>query len=68
MELLEIVATLVDLPEYGIKAGDTGTVVHIFDRPRRAYEVEFVDEDGATVAAVTLRSDQVRRVERQLPG
>jgi hypothetical protein len=49
-----------DLPEEGLRAGATGTVVHIFHRPYTAYEVEFTDSGGATTAMVTLTADQLR--------
>jgi hypothetical protein len=40
-----------DLPAEGLKAGDVGTVVHIY-RDGLAYEVEFTPLNGDT-AAVT---------------
>ena len=36
-----------------------GAVVMVFTRPRLAYEVEFVDEDGKTRALATLRPEQI---------
>ncbi|WP_433461191.1 DUF4926 domain-containing protein [Micromonospora sp. CA-248212] len=52
------------IPGEGLPAGTVGTVVHIFSGPPAAYEVEFTDADGRTVAMVTLRADQlVRRGE-----
>ncbi|HEX5203261.1 MAG TPA: DUF4926 domain-containing protein [Actinoplanes sp.] len=62
---LDVVALVIDLPDQELKAGAEGTVVHVFHRPRLAYEVEFVDRDGATVAMVTLTPEQVRRVDRR---
>jgi hypothetical protein len=49
-----------DLPEFGLRTGDIGTVVHVYESD--AYEVEFVTLDGETVAIVTLEADQVRPV------
>ena len=60
---LDVIALNTDLPGDGLRAGDTGTVVHIFHRPRTAYEVEFTDSDGRTVAMVTLAADQFRLVD-----
>ena len=57
---LDVVALVVDLPEQGLDAGAEGTIVHVFHRPRLAYEVEFADGDGATIAMTTLTPDQVR--------
>jgi hypothetical protein len=39
-----------DLPRNGLKKGTVGTIVHSFTHPRLAYEVEFCDESGRTVA------------------
>jgi hypothetical protein len=60
MELLDVVTLAADLPEEGLRAGAIGTIVHVFERPRRAYEVEFVDREGQTVAMVTLGPEQIR--------
>lgn len=49
------VVLALDLPA----AGDVGAVVLVHDEGR-AYEVEFVDGDGSTIALVTLRADEVR--------
>ena len=54
----------VDLPEHGLKAGDVGTVVHIY-RDGAAYEVEFFTLDGHTLDVVTLEADQARPVSRR---
>jgi type III restriction enzyme len=45
------------VPEEGLKAGDTGTVVHVY-RDAAAFEVEFVAEQGSKV--VTLSPEQIR--------
>ncbi|MBL8163692.1 MAG: DUF4926 domain-containing protein [Anaerolineae bacterium] len=57
-ELDDIVLTEA-LPEYGLEAGDIGTVV-LVHRGGEAYEVEFMTLAGKTVAVVTLRASQVR--------
>ncbi|XVU27055.1 DUF4926 domain-containing protein [Actinoplanes sp. CA-054009] len=62
MELYDTVRLLVDLPEERLTAGAVGAVVHVFDSPRRAYEVEFTDGDGRTVAQVALTPDQVQLI------
>lgn len=63
MQELDVVSLLIDLPDEGLRSGAEGTIVHIFHRPNLAYEVEFVDDDGATVAMVALTPDQVRQVD-----
>ena len=45
---LDIVELTEDLPEFGIRRGERGTVVEVFDRPEEAYILEFVDESGAS--------------------
>jgi hypothetical protein len=44
-----------DLPAEGLKAGDVGTVVHIY-QDGLAYEVEFTALNGDTVAVATGRN------------
>jgi hypothetical protein len=51
----------VDLPDYRLKAGDVGTVVHVY-ADHQAYEVEFFTVDGQTLDVVTLQADAVRPV------
>ena len=41
-----------DLPEHGLRRGDIGAVVHVYDR--EAVEVEFVRLSGQTQALVRL--------------
>lgn len=53
-----------DLPAQGLKAGDVGTVVHIY-RDGAAYEIEFFTLDGHTLDVVTVDAQQVRPVERR---
>ena len=52
-----------DVSENGLKAGDVGTVIHIYERGK-AVEVEFMALDGETLAIATLRADQVRPIAR----
>jgi hypothetical protein len=53
----------VDLPEFGLQAGDVGVVVHVY-RDGQAYEIEFftLDGDGETLDVVTVEAEQVRPV------
>ena len=48
-----------DLPAAGLHAGDVGAVVHVY-REGQAYEVEFVDGAGSTIALTTLEASQIR--------
>lgn len=58
--LLETVVLIRDLPEYGLRAGDLGAIVELYDH--QAVEVEFVSASGRTQALVTLRADDCRAV------
>jgi len=63
---LDSVVLTEDLPEYGLKRGDIGTVV-LIHKGGVGYEVEFVTLDGETVAVVTLHPSQIRSVgEREI--
>lgn len=62
MKELELVALTSDVPEYGLQAGDIGTVVHVHGNGEAA-EVEFVRADGKTVAVLTLAKPDFRPFE-----
>jgi hypothetical protein len=51
-----------DHPADGLHAGDVGAVVHVYHEAS-AYEVEFVDGDGSTIALLTLNPSNVRPIE-----
>ncbi len=53
-----------DRPADGLRAGDVGAVVHVYGRGE-AFEVEFVEGDGATVAVLTLDAEDVRLIAAQ---
>jgi hypothetical protein len=52
-----------DLPEYDLKAGDVGVVVHAYN-DGEAYELEIFALDGRTLDVVTVEGSQVRPVKR----
>ena len=60
-ELLEAVVLKRDLPEHGLKEGDLGAVVEIYEPD--GVEVEFVTASGKTQAVVTLKLEDVRKIE-----
>jgi len=59
-ELLDIVVLNRDLPEFGLKGGDVGTVVELYDH--EGLEVEFVTGGGKTQALITLKQSDVHPV------
>ncbi|WP_035985940.1 DUF4926 domain-containing protein [Leptolyngbya sp. KIOST-1] len=54
-ELLDVVELLVDLPDAERQASDQGTIVETYDC---AYEVEFANSHGETVALLALKLEQ----------
>jgi len=58
IKLLDVVALMVDLPEYDLWRGQVGTVVEIL-AGGAAFEVEFSDRNGRTYESLGLRPDQI---------
>jgi len=56
---LSLVELVHDLPDEGLAAGAVGTVVEVYTDPP-GYEVEFVDDDGRTVAILALPPHALR--------
>jgi Domain of unknown function (DUF4926) len=57
IRLLDIVALVEDLPEYGIYRGQVGTVTDIVAPD--LFEVDFSDTSGQTFAELNLTSQQL---------
>lgn len=55
---LDCVVLNTDLPGNRIAVGDVGTVVHVYG-DAEAFEVELADQDGMTIALVTLARTQI---------
>ncbi|MBY8870476.1 DUF4926 domain-containing protein [Micromonospora sp. PLK6-60] len=64
MDLYDVVELTEDLPDEELQVGAVGTIVHVFQRPRLAYEVEFTDDGGRTVASVALTPEKIRLAAR----
>ena len=58
IQLLDVVALAVDLPEYNLWCGQVGTVVEIL-AGGDAFEVEFSDREGRTYESLGLRPAQI---------
>ncbi len=58
---LERVALTTDFPEHRLKAGDIGTVVHVYGAGE-GYMVEFVTLDGKTLDVITVSASQIRTI------
>ena len=57
---LDVVVLDKELPDLGLRRGDLGTVVHVYEPD--GVEVEFVTASGRTEALVTLGIRDVRPV------
>lgn len=55
-ELLDVVELLVNLPDAGLQVGAQGTIVECYGND--AFEVEFVNGLGETIAMVVLNVEQ----------
>ena len=62
-EVYETVKVLEDEPKEGIKKGDIGTIIMIYDTPNEAYEVEFVDEEGRVKYQGVYLSNQIVKLK-----
>jgi hypothetical protein len=58
VNLLDVVALTVSLPEYNLWRGQVGTVVELLAEGA-AFEVEFSDRNGQTYESIGLRPEQV---------
>lgn len=58
-EELDTIELTHDIKEHGLKEGDLGAVVNVYN-DGRAYEVEFVAPNGKTTALLTLMPDDIR--------
>jgi len=55
-----------DLPKYGLKKGDVGTIVLVHSA--KGYEVEFMTLRGETIAVTSLSEEEVRPISsRDVP-
>jgi hypothetical protein len=59
-QLLDTVVLDRDLPQHGLKRGDLGAVVEVYEPD--GLEVEFVTASGRTEALVTITDADVRAV------
>jgi len=57
----DTVTVKVDVPEECLRAGDVGAIVHVYPG-RDVYEVEVLDDQGRSRGVVTLRGDQLLRL------
>lgn len=58
--LFDVVLLVEDIPEEKLKSGMIGVVIDIYTDPSPAYEVEFCDGDGKTIAQLALPSKMLK--------
>ena len=59
----ELVVLRSDVDEHGLRSGDIGTVVGLYDRG--GLEVEFAAPGGDTIAVLTLAPEAIRPLARR---
>ena len=62
--LFDVVALTEDIPENDLTAGMIGAVVDVYSTPTEAYEVEFCDPKGSTIALRAFLPGQLMPVDR----
>lgn len=58
--LFDAVILNTDLPDEGLVKGMTGAIIDVYSSPSMAYEVEFCDQQGRTIASVALAPEQLQ--------
>lgn len=58
--LFDVVFLVRDVPAENLKAGMKGAVIDIYTEPMQAYEVEFCDANGRTIAQLALPPDMLK--------
>ena len=57
----------VDLPQYGLRAGDRGVIVFVYEEGK-GYEVEFFTPEGKTIDVVFVAGKHIRPVKEAAPA
>jgi hypothetical protein len=61
---LDVITLTHDIQEHSLKKGTQGAIVHCYD-DQQAYEVEFVNDTGETLALLTLKKTDIQ-LEQEL--
>lgn len=61
-KLFDVVKLKEDIPQYNLKKGERGAIIHVFTKPDVAYEVEFVNDDGKQKAELVLEPSQIEPI------
>jgi hypothetical protein len=60
-EEYDVVRLVCDLKSKGLKAGTRGAIVFVYPGDPAEYEVEFVDDQGKTLAIETVKMQQIEK-------
>ncbi len=61
----DLVALLIDLPGANLVRGDVGTIAMVHG-DQQAFEVEFVNAGGQTIAVETLERNQISKIDQAM--
>ena len=59
LKLLDRVKLKRDIPERNLRKGMIGAIVIIHEKPNKAFEVEFSDDHGGTIAQLALTAAEI---------
>jgi hypothetical protein len=64
----DVVELLRDIPKQDLLSGSRGVVLIVYHEPDlpRAYEVEFLDNQGNSIAIVTLHDKDLKKINTQI--
>ena len=57
----DVVRLVSELRSKGLKGGTRGAIVMVYPGDPPEYEVEFVDEEGNTLAVETIKEEQIEK-------
>lgn len=60
---LDVVKVTRDIPGQKVSVGAMGTIIMIYTHPDLAYEVEFCDDIGQTIAQIALKPEEIAPAE-----
>ena len=64
LKLLDVVALLKEIPEKNLSLGQVGTIVEKLEND--AFEVEFCDKNGITLATIALESQYLLQLHYEM--
>ena len=62
LKLLDVVALVKDIPELGLNRDQEGTILEVYQNGV-AFEIDFVDDQGKTIALETIQAEYLKLIE-----